>query len=419
MREDSGWAWKWLLVPGLLGACATVAALAQPEEAPPQAPSPQSQGARPGRGLEPEDVLRNRGGAKVEVVFALDTTGSMSGLIEGAKRKIWSIVSTISTAQPAPQVRIGFVAYRDKGDAYVTQVHDLTDDLDQAFATLGTFAADGGGDTPEHVNKALSDSVKRIRWSDARQYGGSLYQVIFLVGDAPPHDDYKDGPSGAASIRAAARRGITLNAIQCGDMAETTPVWRRFASLGTGQYFAIAQSGGMETIATPYDTPIARASDIFEATTLARGGSVLQFGKRVSAQQAQEASRAASAALPAASRADRAVFNANSGQVYGSWDLTTQAMTGKIKPEAVANMAESQLPPEMKGLSPAQRVEMLRLKVQGRRDAGRAVADLQQQREIYIQARLAREGKSDKDSFDVLVKSTIRKQAARRGIRLR
>lgn len=418
MQEGVVFGWKWLVVPVLIGGVG-VAALARPLKAPRRSHPARVRRVQDdvGRSSRPEDVLRNRGGATVEVVFAVDTTGSMSGLIEGAKRKIWSIVSTISTAQPAPQVRIGFVAYRDKGDAYVTEVHDLTDDLDQAFSTLGTFSAGGGGDTPEHVNKALHDAVSDIHWSDRRQWSNPLYQVIFLVGDAPPHDDYGDGFDGSASIRAAWRRGITLNAIQCGDMAETTPIWQRFAGLGGGNYFAIAQSGGMETIATPYDAPIARASDLFESTTLARAGSVTQYGKTVNGLEAQEASRAASAALPAASRADRAVFNANSAQVYGSWDLTTQVMTGKLKPEAVANMKGSQLPPELKALPPAERVEMLRQKVSQRRDAQRAVADLQQQRAIYIQARMAKLGQSDKGSFDALVKATIRKQAARRGIK--
>ena len=30
---------------------------------------------------------------KIDVCFVLDTTGSMSGLIEGAKQKIWSIAN--------------------------------------------------------------------------------------------------------------------------------------------------------------------------------------------------------------------------------------------------------------------------------------------------------------------------------------
>ena len=57
---------------------------------------------------------------KVDVVFVLDTTGSMGGLIQTAKEKIWSIATTMAAAQQTPDIRIGLVAYRDRGDAYVT-----------------------------------------------------------------------------------------------------------------------------------------------------------------------------------------------------------------------------------------------------------------------------------------------------------
>src|SRR5215472_9571267 len=78
---------------------------------------------------------------KIEVVFCLDTTGSMGGLIEGAKQKIWSISNQIASGKPTPELKIGLVAYRDKGDAYITQVSDLSDDLDAVHAKLKTFQA--------------------------------------------------------------------------------------------------------------------------------------------------------------------------------------------------------------------------------------------------------------------------------------
>src|SRR5262249_17476322 len=92
---------------------------------------------------------------RVEVVFCLDTTGSMTGLIEGAKQKIWSINNQIASGKPTPDLKIGLVAYRDKGDAYVTKVIDLTDNLDAIHDQLKAFKAQGGGDTPESVNQAL------------------------------------------------------------------------------------------------------------------------------------------------------------------------------------------------------------------------------------------------------------------------
>src|SRR5215213_10723895 len=86
---------------------------------------------------------------KVEVVFCLDTTGSMGGLIDGAKAKIWAICNQIAGGKPTPNLKVGLVAYRDRGDAYITKVSDLTGDLDSIHAELKKFTANGGGDAPE------------------------------------------------------------------------------------------------------------------------------------------------------------------------------------------------------------------------------------------------------------------------------
>ncbi|MEW8428762.1 MAG: VWA domain-containing protein, partial [gamma proteobacterium symbiont of Ctena orbiculata] len=86
---------------------------------------------------------------RIELVFVLDTTGSMSGLIQASKEKIWSIASTMAQAKPAPEIRMGLVAYRDRGDAYVTRVVDLSEDLDSVYARLMDLRAAGGGDGQE------------------------------------------------------------------------------------------------------------------------------------------------------------------------------------------------------------------------------------------------------------------------------
>ena len=84
--------------------------------------------------------------ARIDVVFLLDTTGSMSGLIAAAKAKIWSIADQLAEGRPEPHIRMGLVAYRDRGDAYVTRKQDLTDDIDDLYGHLTALQAAGGGD---------------------------------------------------------------------------------------------------------------------------------------------------------------------------------------------------------------------------------------------------------------------------------
>ena len=66
---------------------------------------------------------------RIEVCFVLDTTGSMGGLIDGAKQKIWSIANEIVSAKPTPQLKLGLIGYRDRGDEYVVKSFNLTDDI--------------------------------------------------------------------------------------------------------------------------------------------------------------------------------------------------------------------------------------------------------------------------------------------------
>ena len=120
---------------------------------------------------------------RIEVVFVLDTTSSMSGLIQAAKEKIWSIATTMASAQQSPDISMGLVAFRDRGDAYVTRVFDLSQDLDSMYASLMDLKAKGGGDGPESVNKAMFDAINHINWSK----DNSVHKVVFLVGDEPPH----------------------------------------------------------------------------------------------------------------------------------------------------------------------------------------------------------------------------------------
>ena len=86
-----------------------------------------------------------RSGKDVELVFVVDTTGSMGGLIQGAKTKIWTIVNEILQYQKkGTRVRIGLIDYRDRGDEYITQLTELSEYLDSIHHTLWSVRAAGG-----------------------------------------------------------------------------------------------------------------------------------------------------------------------------------------------------------------------------------------------------------------------------------
>src|SRR5260370_558808 len=205
---------------------------------------------------------------QIEVVFCLDTTGSMGGLIDGAKQKIWAICNQIAGGKPTPDLKVGLVAFRDKGDEYITKVIDLSDDLDAIHAHLKTFVAAGGGDLPESVNQALDDSVNKVKWSTDKK----TLRIIFLVGDAPPHMDYADDVKYPVTCKKACEKAIIINAIQCGTDPDCTRFWKDIAKKAEGSFVAIPQDGGVRVaVATPYDKDLAKLNGELTRTCLVWG----------------------------------------------------------------------------------------------------------------------------------------------------
>jgi hypothetical protein len=269
----------------------------------------------------------------------------MSGLIQTAKEKIWSIATTMASAQPTPEIRIGLVAYRDRGDQYVTRLVDLSEDLDSVYATLMDFEAGGGGDTPESVNKALYDAVHNMSWSEGEQ----AYQVVFLVGDAPPHMDYNEVryPEIVAS---AIEKGIVINTIQCGDIPTTVAPWTQIASLAQGSFFQVEQAGGAVAYSSPFDDKIAELSAKLDDTRLYYGTEE----EKERMLQKVAATDKLEALASVESRARRGVFNAAVGgtaNLLGDNELVDAVASGEVEldelepealPEALKPMASKE-----------------------------------------------------------------------------
>ena len=161
----------------------------------------------------------------VEVAFVLDTTGSMGGLLDGAKRKIWSIATSVVDANPDADIRLGLVAYRDIGDEYVTRTFDLTSDIQDIYGNLLELKARGGGDWPESVNEALDVAVNKLHWTE----GKDAHRIVFLVGDAPPHMDYAQDTKYPKTLAVAKQRDIIINAVLAGGARDTERVWKDIA----------------------------------------------------------------------------------------------------------------------------------------------------------------------------------------------
>ncbi|MCI0536960.1 MAG: VWA domain-containing protein [Verrucomicrobiales bacterium] len=346
---------------------------------------------------------------EIEVAFVLDTTGSMGGLIQAAKEKIWAIANTLATTKPAPHIKLALVAYRDRGDAYVTKRTDLTDDLDAVYKELMAFQADGGGDEPESVNQALDEAVTKLSWSK----DDKTYRVLFLVGDAAPHMDYTNDVKFPVTCKVAATAGIFINSIQCGTQSDTEPVWRDIAMKAEGRYFRVEQSGGAILAATPFDVKLAGLAKDLDATRLFYGA------PGVAAKQAERAKNAEAiyASASVAAQAQRCAFNGSSA---GSWNLSggvkelvDDCLNNRVK---LAEIKETELPDELKKLSAGERKKFVNERVAKRKEIQQQVTELSAKRQSHLAEQMKKAMADGKSNLDLPIYDCVKAQAAKRGI---
>ena len=170
---------------------------------------------------------------KVDVIFTVDSTGSMADEIQVVQEKIREMMSQIKSGQPVPEVRFGLVTYRDRGDDYVVKKFELTDDISKFQQYVNTLVADGGGDTKESVNEALHTAITDMNWDPA----STTSKLIFLIGDAGPHNDYNNGLSYQDEAVNARKKGIKIYSLGCSGIEEDgEPEFREIAQATGGSF---------------------------------------------------------------------------------------------------------------------------------------------------------------------------------------
>lgn len=177
---------------------------------------------------------------RLDVVFAIDTTGSMADEIEVVKSKVTGMMEEIQAGTPRPEVRVGLVAYRDHGDAYVTRAYPLTSAVEAIQSTVQQLQAGGGGDTPEAVEEALHCAVEEMNWD----LDPKASRLLFLIGDAGGHanSNYRN------AIKAAGQKGIVIHTWGCSGLQDH----------GQGDFEMIAQASGGEFQFLTYQQEVQR-----------------------------------------------------------------------------------------------------------------------------------------------------------------
>jgi Mg-chelatase subunit ChlD len=350
---------------------------------------------------------------KMQVVFALDATGSMSGLISAAKEKIWSIVSSLTQTETAPDIEVGLIFYRDRGDEFVTRRIPLSDSIDMVYSELMMIDAGGGGDGPESVNQGLNEAVELFKWDKDT----STYKSVFLVGDYEPHMNYRNDVPYYTTCKIARNKDIILNTILMGTNPKAEKIWKEIASCNQGAFVNVNMNANDITVNTPYDSTISALNDKLDdlryyygtAEVRSNGNSYKSKGKTLTA------------ASSGAVKAQRAEYNTyyymNSKGGKKQNELLSDFASKQVQ---LDSLKKADLPDELKHLSKDSLAIVVKQKVQLRDSLQKQLNAEVAKRNSYIEADLSKRNKSEVEgSFNNVIFKSIQKQTQKKKIVLK
>jgi len=174
----------------------------------------------------------------LDLMFVVDTTGSMGDEMRYLAKEFDAIVSNVKEKHPDVQIRFGLTLYRDKGDEYVIRNFEFTSDVKTMKEQFKKQSAKGGGDYPE----AMEEGVEKALEASWRAEDG--VRMMFLVADAPPHDE--NIKQMVPIIELAREKGIHIYSLGASGVAEKAEyIMRHLALFTQGRYLWLTDDSGV------------------------------------------------------------------------------------------------------------------------------------------------------------------------------
>ncbi len=164
--------------------------------------------------------------SNVDLMFVVDATGSMGDEINYLKTELLDVLNRADN-QVQGTFRYASVFYRDFGDAYVTQGVDFTSNKSSIVDFVKAQSAEGGGDYPEAVEEALKKAMQQ-NWSTSAKA-----RILFLILDAPVHDDAQKQALLREQVKLAASKGIMIIPVAASGVDKPSEFLFRFMELST------------------------------------------------------------------------------------------------------------------------------------------------------------------------------------------
>ncbi|UCG60092.1 MAG: VWA domain-containing protein [Phycisphaerales bacterium] len=340
----------------------------------------------------------------VQMAILLDTSGSMSGLIDQARTELWAIVNEFIFAKrggQAPELQVALYEYGKSSlsgeTGFIRQIVPLTTDLDKISEELFALTTNGG---QEYCGWVISEATKSLKWSDSPDD----LKVIFIAGNEPftqGRVDYRE------ACKQAIAKGIIVNTIHCG--SEGTGIdgkWKDGAVLADGKFLNIDHNRQVVHIEAPQDREIAELGIRLNDTYIAYG----RRGKAASERQAAQDSNAR--AVSEASVVQRAVTKSSRNYRNEAWDLVDALKTDNIK---LAEVEKEDLPENMQKMTPQERKAYVETQAKQRAEIQKKIQKLNELRKKYVAEEMKkRHGQSD--TLGSAITNAIREQAKKKNL---
>lgn len=339
----------------------------------------------------------------IQLAILLDTSGSMSGLIEQAKSELWRIVNEFAIARregKRPDVRVALYEYGNDAlsaeQGFIRQISPLTDDLDRISEELFALTTNGG---QEYCGAVIQAAARDLVWSGSPE----TLKTIFIAGNEPFTQgdvDYR------GACREAIEKGVTVNTIFCGPSGQgVTGMWKDGALLSDGSYLSINHNQQVAHIPAPQDEEIARLGIELNKTYVPYGA----LGRVQSERQAAQDTNAEKVGV--GSSVQRAACKASHLYRNSSWDLVDAVREKKVE---IAELKEEDLPEVLRGKTVEEQRAYLDRVAAERKHIQEKIQALDAERKKHVAEERKKLAKSADETLDSAIIKCVRAQATAR-----
>lgn len=248
----------------------------------------------------------------IQVALLLDTSGSMSGLIEQAKSQLWNILNELARTEingNEVNLEVALFEYgnpsKTKNSDQINRLTEFTSDMDLISEKLFELKTEGGD---EYCGTVIQEAIANLYWNK-----GNGLKLIYIAGNEP----FTQGMvSFETACGNAVSHGITINTIYCGKYnTGIQERWKEGALAGGGDYLNIDHNQETAYIATPYD-------DQLKDLNVKLNKTYIPYGKEGALKSKNQISQDANSSVYGLSNvADRAAFKSSKKYKNTGWDL--------------------------------------------------------------------------------------------------